>query len=60
MDGVNNHRIKAVHVKRHALRASTPQIVVTSNAKETKIISAQLDPKKAATVNPVARRCRTK
>lgn len=60
MDGVSRPQIRAVHVKRHAPRANTPQIVVTSNVKGTKITNARLDLKKAATVSPVARIRKTK
>ena len=59
MAGVETFRIRAVHVKRHAPKANTPQTVMTSNTKETKITSARSDPRKAATVSLVARKSKT-
>lgn len=59
LDGVNSHRTRAVRVKRHVPRASTSQIAVMNNVKGTTMTSAQLDPKKTATVSPVAKKGKT-
>lgn len=59
MDGVNNHRTRAVRVKKHVPRANTSRIAVMNNAKGTTITSARLDPKKTATVSPVAKKGKT-
>ena len=59
MDGANNLRTRAVRVRKRVPRASILQIAVTSNVKETQTTNAQLDPKQAATVSPVARKGKT-
>ena len=59
MVGVNNLQTRAVLVKSRVPRGNTAQTAVTTIVKETRRIGAVLDPKKDATVSPVARKGKT-